>query len=53
MEYINNVIKGNLKNDYIDDIKKIEDRLTKIINKINKSTYENYFNHSYKRISVN
>lgn len=51
VEYIN-VIKGNLKNQYIDDIKKMEERLGKTIDETDKSLFQNCCN-AYKRIAVN
>lgn len=53
VEYINNIIKVYLKNEYINDINKMENKLIGIINKkINESILENCFNHAYKSISV-
>ena len=52
IEYINNVIKNYLKNDHIDDINKLENKLAIIINKIDESIYKNCFNHAFKSILI-
>ncbi len=52
VEYINNVIKNNLKKQYIEDVQKMDKKLTKIINKIDVLIYQNCFNHAYKCIAA-
>lgn len=52
IEYINYVIKGHLKAQYVDDINILEDKLTKIIDLIKPKIYQNCFNKAYKCISV-
>jgi len=50
VEYINNIVKADLKKQYIEDINKLDSKLNKIVNKIDESIYRNCFNHAYKCI---
>lgn len=52
IEYLNNVIKGKLKSQYVEDIDELGHKLEKIIQKIPEQTYENCFKHSIKSITA-
>jgi len=53
IEYLNNVVKQQLKNQYVENIDDLDKKLAKIIKKIPEQIYANCFNKAYKCISAN
>lgn len=52
VEYLNNVVKSKLKNQYVENVDNLDIKLTEIIKKIPEIIYENCFNHAYKCITT-